>query len=516
MNNNVENIDNIIIKIKRSLRTYFSSKNEEKIAFFLIFLGIVFRLSQFLFNRSLWPDESSLALNIVERDYLEFLKPLDYHQGAPFGFLIIVKFFINTFGNTDLILRLFPFITSIVGLFLFYKVAKYNLTNRATIIALGLFTFSDPLIYYASEIKQYSNDVTAMLLVLLAAYKVIEKNKLGSYFVFAFTGAILLWFSHPTMFMLAGSGIALGIFYLTNGEKKSLKTLVFTVGFWLLSFAFFYLVSLKYLAHDTYMEGFWQLSFFPRNPFSSKIDFISWYLERPFKIFEHPVGLYFTGLGVITFILGSLEFYKSRKLKFTIIIFPLIVTIAASFMRKYPFNHRLILFLVPIFLMMIANGVSLLFDKKYISSKNLGILVLFLLFLHPVINSFRKLNTPRTRDEIKLAIEFLKENRKKGDTIYLYNLAETGFKYYSKQYGFSEEEYIVGHYYKGKWDDAEKYLGTKRFWIFFTHISPYHPHAKEFYLSFLKENGKELKSFSADGASVYLYDLSQKNSQQNK
>src|SRR3989338_11217817 len=83
--------------------------NSDKLPFIIILIGIIFRFYRYLYNKALWLDEAMLSLNIVERSFLELLKPLDYRQNAPIGFLMIEKFFVNIFGNNEYSLRLFPF-----------------------------------------------------------------------------------------------------------------------------------------------------------------------------------------------------------------------------------------------------------------------------------------------------------------------------------------------------------------------------------------------------------------------
>ena len=39
---------------------------------FLVILGVALRFRQYLFNRSFWFDEASLALNVVDRDVTRF------------------------------------------------------------------------------------------------------------------------------------------------------------------------------------------------------------------------------------------------------------------------------------------------------------------------------------------------------------------------------------------------------------------------------------------------------------
>ena|SRR5205823_3801628 len=98
-------------------------------------------------NRSLWLDEFYIALNIVQRSFSQLLQPLDFHQAAPIGFLLIEKAAVQPFGNTEYALRLFPLFSGIVALLFLYKLASWYLAPRATLIALGLFSIADPLIY---------------------------------------------------------------------------------------------------------------------------------------------------------------------------------------------------------------------------------------------------------------------------------------------------------------------------------------------------------------------------------
>jgi hypothetical protein len=104
----------------------------------VIAFGIVIRITQFFYNRSLTEGEAALALNIVERSYLNLLKPLDYFQAAPVGFLFIERCAVNVLGTSEYALRLFPLIAGIVAFFLFYHCAKSILKTKAIPVALIL------------------------------------------------------------------------------------------------------------------------------------------------------------------------------------------------------------------------------------------------------------------------------------------------------------------------------------------------------------------------------------------
>lgn len=131
----------------------------------IIVFGALLRLTQFLSNRSLWLDEAKLALNIVNRSFVQLCKPLDYGQGAPIGFLMLERSALHLFGSGEYALRLFPFLAGMISLLLFYQLAKQSVPTGAVPIPPGLFATSAPLIYYSSEVKQYSGDVAIALLL---------------------------------------------------------------------------------------------------------------------------------------------------------------------------------------------------------------------------------------------------------------------------------------------------------------------------------------------------------------
>jgi hypothetical protein len=90
----------------------------------VVALGIILRLRQYFANRSLWVDEASLALNIVNRTFGALTLPLDYNQGAPIGFLFIEKFSVLILGNNEFSLRLFPLFSGLLSVYFIYRIVN--------------------------------------------------------------------------------------------------------------------------------------------------------------------------------------------------------------------------------------------------------------------------------------------------------------------------------------------------------------------------------------------------------
>src|SRR5689334_23171439 len=88
----------------------------KSLSIWAVLFGALVRLVQYASNRSLWSDEAMLALNIVDRSYLELLKPLDYNQAAPPLFLWLEKLAVQLLGNNEYALRLVPLTAGLIAL----------------------------------------------------------------------------------------------------------------------------------------------------------------------------------------------------------------------------------------------------------------------------------------------------------------------------------------------------------------------------------------------------------------
>lgn len=490
--------------------------NSHRLPWIIILIGVALRLGLYLANNSLWVDESFIAVNIVDKSFSEFLKPLDCKQVAPFGFLIIEKFLVQSFGNNEYILRLFPLIAGIISLFLFYKVAKHSIKKEAVVIALGLFAFSSYLIRYSSEVKQYSSDVAVtLLLYTVAIFLLSQGSKIKHIVFFGATGIIAMWISHPSVFVLAGIGASLFLFFSVKRDWIKLGQLSIVYLIWLLSFATFYFVS----SVDTsstieWMRQGWTSSFMPFPP--SSVSDVTWFIDTFFDIFKNPVGVHFQGIAAFTFIIGCVSMLSKNKLLFIMLLSPIFITLLVSGLHMYPFSGRLLLFIVPSMLLFIAEGTEYIRYKIKHNSAIVGIILIGILFLRPISNSISmqiSSNQFTITENIRPVMRYIKEHKKDGDILYLYYSSQYAFKYYAERYGFNNNKYIVGVYSRDNWknykNDLNKLRGNIRVWLLFSHVWRKNGVDEEkFFLYHLDSIGNRLDHFISDGAAVYLYDLS--------
>lgn len=483
----------------------------------IIGYGILLRLAQYLFNRSLWLDECLLALNIVNRTFNQLLKPLDYFQGAPAGFLMVERSAVQIIGSSEYALRLFPFLCGIVSLLLFYRLAKLCVSSQSVPIALGLFASSDHLIYYSSEAKQYSSDVAIALCVLLAAIFYQSRRLTPVHLLlFGLLGATSIWFSHPSVFVLCGIGVSLSIFCVVERQWARVGSLLIVFSIWAVSLAACYFVSLRHLSTDTTLLSYWSSSFPPSPLFSAAA--AEWFISTCFGIFKSPVGLELTGLAAFTFLVGFVWMFSNKKQTLLILMSPIPLTLIAAAFHKYPFSGRLLLFAAPALLLVIAEGTKQIWSQTKAEAPMTGACLIGLLFFFPVLNSSYRLIRPRAREEIRPVINYVKEHEDAGDVLYVHRGAVPGFRYYAPRLELSRMRAVQGIYSKDNWGgyekDLEQFQGPGRVWFLFSHTDSDTGFIDEerLFLYFLDKRGKRVDSFKSIGAAVYLYDLGQSNS----
>ena len=328
----------------------------------IVGLGVLFRVVQYLADRPYWMDEQSLAANITRDRLVEVFGVLSRTQLAPPGFLGVEWVAYRTLGDNPFALRLFPLLCGIASLFLFRGVARHVLEPGSVWIAVALFAVSDDLIYFASELKQYSTDVAAGLVCTLMGMQALARPATrGRVVALAAAGAAIVWLSHPSVFVLAGVGtVLLASGAAERGWRGALIPCAMGL-VWVASFAAVYALSMDQLGHRSDMWRFWEFAFPPMPP-ASLWD-ATWVLRRLWYLFinplnfETPLGARPSSLPALgLFVAGCLSSAKRDPARFVMLALPVLFVLLASCLRLYPFHGRLVLFLVPSLLLLIAEG----------------------------------------------------------------------------------------------------------------------------------------------------------------
>lgn len=488
-----------------------------RMSWLVICAGVILRLKDFISNRSLWIDEAMLSLSIVDRSFFQLLKPLDYEQGAPVGFLLVEKLMTVLFGNNEFALRLFPLAAGALSLFLFYSVVNRCFNARIALVGLCLIAFSKPMIYYSSELKQYSVDAMVTLLVLLSTLRYVQSGRsMRGLALLAITGMVGMFFSHPAVFVLAGVGLVLLIESVIASEWKTMRSIALCCGIWTFIFIFNYFLFLKTLHSYTDLLSFHQKSFLPFPPWSLS-DF-SCYKDAFLE--SIPFGVPLRKMAAVVFLLGCVSLFRTRKRWLGIIVFPILYAAVASMTEKYPFVLRLLLFSVPLLSIGVAFGVEQLLNRSRKFWKAVGIAIVILLIVPAMGKSLRDILRRTEKEEIKPILTYVISRSQPQDTYYVYYAAQYAFAFYTQysgRYELKEGDVITGIKSRNDplkyYEDLDKVKGRDRVWIVFSHIwrkSRNSSDEEHIFLNHLEKIGKRLDQCKAPGSSAYLYSFAEK------
>jgi len=491
----------------KTLKDIFAS---EKFLWGIVVYGILCRLTQYLAYRSLWVDEAKYAVKIMDYSYLQIFDlrqvtfdpfTVRFETAGPLGFFYLSKFLTQILGSSEYILRLIPFVASIAALFLMVRLVKKYLEPLGVAIAAMLLAIDMSLIIRSADFHPYASDVAVTLLLLLMVEKLRRDNlNLKSIFFYGLLGAIAVWLSLPAVFVLVGLGSALIIEFLLEKRREALPFAAAIIFLWLASFAVCYFVYLRlFTVHMAWPEGGYVTSILDIKGLWQGLRDV--FTDEPmrFKYWHVPAALFF---------LGCMAVFLKDKKQWMYLSFPILAALAAAALGKYPFSGRLIIFLTPIFLIFIAEGVVSL--DKLLPRKAQAVLIVLLIFLllDPFIASAKRLIKPIYREEIRPVIVEMEKLRKKGEPVYVYAYAGPAFHYYAKRLGLNENEFIIGRYHHGfpetELAELNALKGRPRVWIVYDHVN--NIEGRQF-LSYLDQIGEKQHSYLKPGAGLLLYNL---------
>lgn len=427
------------------------------LSWFIIFVGIIFRLFHYFDNRSLWMDEVYLSSSLLDMSYKQLAtESLDYEQKAPIGFLWVVKSMVLIFGKNEMALRLFPLVCGIVSLIIFNKLSKHFLNSIGKIVAIGILALAPPLIYHSVEIKQYSTEMLGTLLSLMLYFRYSKKEKIIDLLIWGLLGALILWFSYSSIFILAGIATSMSLYFVIKKNWNSFLLHLIPFFIWLISFAInFFFFTHKHAESDWIAYWFRYYENFMPFPPSTIADF-NWFLVTLHRMLDYPLGLLWNFLPVsenifirifqkmsivpiICLLLGLTQYLKHNKLLLMILIVPMLFMLIASGLELYPVFDRFLVFIAPLIIIIIAHGCQFIYHS--ILYPKWKLILPIILLIGPTFNAMAvTLNTNKfiihKKSYVKEVLLYINKNYKKGDIVYIYWNNIPGYLLYNDMYKF--------------------------------------------------------------------------------
>ena len=499
-------------------------------------------------HRSLWLDEAYLALNILGRSTGGLLRPLAFNQGAPIGFLWIQKLVVGVGGDSEYAFRLAPLAAACLALVTFAFLAHRLLTPFAGAVAVGLLALADGPIYYASEAKQYSFDLLAMVALLLAAHLALSERLerravLGSLAI----GLLATAVSHAAL--LVAPALALLLLWKRVSTQSRDRALVVVGAGWLGSALTFALLARYELGHlrrtvlasGSVGEGHIQAAtVLPVGGFRK----LAVAQVRLLGLPGHGVALVLFSLALcLTVLVGAAILARRSRDSLLLVAFPLGAAVAAIGLNQYPLLDRTVLFLVPLACLLVGAAVGGLWSAYM--PRGLALLAATLVLAGPAVSATRHAIHPRHFQEMRWALEHIRSEWRPGDALYVYYSAQYAFAYYGEcgcanldrrdapgtplwsfrlvgnpstsQFAPALESapprLSIGRFHEDRWSeyltDLDRVRGRRRVWFLFTHAST--PSEADFEYNrlprFLDRIGIRRERWIRGGARVYLYDL---------
>ena len=493
----------------------------------ILALACVLRALQYFGRVSLWFDELSLALNIQKHSLIELVsRPLDHFQVAPAGFMAIVKLASLPLGVSELPLRFFPWISALAAIFLFWRVGGRVLSGGGFLAALLLFAASPSLIWYGADLKQYSSDVAATLLLVLLALRFVEQPEdRNSAIAAGVAGGLVMFVSHVAV-TTATLLVAVLLFrhYKAKQPRPPLAPLLSLGGPWAAGAIGAGLLALKQLDPQTnaYMHRFWANGFVPA-PWKS-LEALTWIPEHLtdalgylllFIARDWTIGRIFVPICAVLACAGLFVLFRKTPWTAALIMSPPSAAILAASTHLFPFQGRVALYAGwPLLIAAMAGmeAARLLLRGK---TRLLASIVAAIIACTPLCLILVR-RPPFHNQESRPVLATLAQRWKPGDRLYVYVGGANAVNFYGRRFGMND--FVVAECHRedpqAYFREIDQFRGQPRVWFFYTHsaLGYREPLVIRSYFSAIgTERDRIPDPYGLKGqseAAAYLYDLS--------
>ncbi len=398
--------------------------------------GLALRIAQYAYDRSLRIDEAMLALNLMHRSPAQLTGSLNFNQAAPFGFLWTEWLVENLAGHSEYALRAVPLAAAVAASLLFVPLAR-RVAGDAAVIAVALFAVADGVIFFASDLKQYSLDVAVAIVFLLLGSTLVRRDVSNREAAAAAVGGgTLVWMSHPSVFVIGGVGtVALAVSVAGRGRDRILRTIAI-VGAWGGSGLAMILLLPGQLAGIRGGSGDTAGGAFPAGggglgATAHWLVRVSVQVVMALGMPRHGPAIALTVIGALLGLTGVVALAHTRPILASMLVAPLFLVLVASWLHRYPLWERTLLFTVPMLVTFVAVGILAAAQRSPAPAMTLALLS-FAVLAAPAWTAVAHLRRPRVVEEIKPALSYVRAHWQKGDLLYVNYETQYAFAYYEE------------------------------------------------------------------------------------
>lgn len=328
--------------------------------FLLIVLGLGFYLRIAHINdKSLWLDEGITYYNSSGTNLSEVFTKVAHLDQSPPGFYIFTHYYLEFFGNNEFGLRMIPLIFGVLTILFTFLLGKELFGKTTGLVAAFLLAINAFHIGFSIEARMYALvalEAVAALYFLLKAVR-SEGLKKFLYWVLFTLFAIAGLYSH-NFFAFVAVALVISFAFILFSEKNKLINLglAFLSGILIVSA---YIPWLPSALKQFQVERYW----IAPNHISDIWNYLFEFMNRDFNLFWSAVAV-----GIFA-IFGTLLYFWNKNYKretIGLLVLIIFLVLGMGLPLYYSLNVepilkiRYMVFLVPIIMIIIARGVTLL------------------------------------------------------------------------------------------------------------------------------------------------------------
>jgi hypothetical protein len=329
----------------------------------------------------------------------------EWLQTSPPLFLLFSRGVVGLVGLSNIGFRVVPLAFALIACCAMFSLSRRVLSLPSAVLASALMAFNPAVIEYSHSTKQYSGEVAATVLVLLALVRYLESPTRREYLLLTTTLVAGLFAAYPVSFLLPGALVAV---YSTSVRKA--VWLGMAAGAALLTLWMFF------IRPNTAPElrAFWAAdadALFTPGLIAAA--------AAVFAISIHLVATYFR------------DSFGARQWVQFLCAMPCVLLAIASVSNWYPATQRMRLWVLPCFVLLCVVSTEDLLGKRF--PRSWGAMALGFALFFAAINVRSQIRERRDLPEEDLsgAFQALKDRVGPSDLLLVHAAAREGFRLYS-------------------------------------------------------------------------------------
>jgi hypothetical protein len=411
-------------------------------------------------------DEAWVANSILEPTVHDMFYNQAWSQTSPPLFLLAERWITEVFGPSEMVMRVFPAVTALLGFIAVALVYGRWLTAPAALLALTSLCANYYLLKYPQQVKQYGSDfaVSALLLLLLATY--LESPSRWRLSALVGGGVGCLFLAHTTGFWLPTLILTPLVAELIRNRQPKFGELPWreTIAGGLVLGGVFVLVQIVFVAPTRTPELFANFRpsyIYMRDPVGSLLGLITTFgmMMAPgseqLSLFTGSALILIFGACSVTgwrqFMTSSIRDRSPVALLVLGGALPILCACVAGALHIYPvlLYPRMLLFSLPGVALLLGYAIDVLLGYLSVArgpSQLVDTLALGVCVVLVVGTEFFYFGHPRPNEDNRPAITYMKTRVGGNDLVYIHEGMYEQFKYYRLLLDFRPSRIYIGNH----------------------------------------------------------------------